>query len=322
MKVIKTSLLVLSILVLGCTNSSQPEDKKSVEEQKPSANKFTDRTGNYVDDSYKKRSEGYDWVAVSVNQLSSKEIEIKVRSRADKKKPTCTFDVHANKVNDSTYQGITNGKYLIISFSGDQLTISGKSEEDQSILAFYCSGGASLAGNYSKIEGPLDATIDPTIYSKVLMLQGIGFNVSTSPDDKGVKLTIMPFGLSEDNTPFEKYIEGKITDSEIEDLNSDGFPELLVYTQTGPNDLGYVEAVSVNNGKSMSLAYFRPTTEDKRISEGYNGHDQFTLVETMLGQRFPIYENGKPTGKNRQVMYSLKDGEAMRFFELQNVSEY
>lgn len=319
MKIFKASILILAFVTFGCTNTSNP--KKSEEKGKEKTAQ-TDRTGNYVDDSYAKRSEGYDWVAVSVNQLSPKEIEIKVRSRADKKKPTCTFDANANKVNDSTYQAITNGKYLIISFSGNQLTISGKSDDDEAILAFYCSGGASLAGNYSKIEGPLDVAVDPTIYSKVLMLQGIGFNVFTFPDDKGVKLTIMPFGLSEDNTPFEKYIEGKITDSEIEDLNSDGFPELLVYTQTGPNDFGYVEAVSVNNGKSMSLAYFRPTTEDKRISEGYNGHDEFTLVETMLGQRFPIYENGKPTGKTRQVMYSLKDGEAMRFFELQNVSEY
>ncbi len=162
----------------------------------------------------------------------------------------------------------------------------------------------------------------PTIYSKVLTHGGIGFNISTIPDGEAVKLTIAPFGLSEDNTPLVKNIYGKVTGSAIKDITNDGFPELLVFTQTGAHQTGYVEAVSVNNGKSMSLAYFRPTKEDSRISNGYNGHDEFSLVENMLGQRFPIYENGKPTGKTRQVMYSLKDGEAMRFFELQNVSEF
>lgn len=164
--------------------------------------------------------------------------------------------------------------------------------------------------------------VEPTIYSKVLKHGEISFNISTVQDDDNVKLTIAPFGLSVDNTAFVKNIEGKVTGSEIEDLNGDGFPEVIVYTQAGPDKIGHVEAVSVNNGKSMSLAYFRPTTADSRISAGYNGHDEFKLVDNQLRQRFPIYENGKATGRTRQAMYSLKDGEAMRIFKLENVTEY
>ena len=44
--------------------------------------------GNYVDDSYAKRGEGYDWVALTVKEHLNNSIAISVRSRADKKKPT------------------------------------------------------------------------------------------------------------------------------------------------------------------------------------------------------------------------------------------
>ena len=164
--------------------------------------------------------------------------------------------------------------------------------------------------------------VEPTIYSKVLKHGEIGFNISTIPDDENIKLTIAPFGLSEDNTPFVKNIEGKIIDSEIGDLNADNFPELVIYIQTEPHKAINVVAVSINKGKSMSLAYFRPTTEDTRVNIGYKGHDEFKLVDNQLRQRFPIYENGKPTGRTRQAMYSLEEGEAMRIFRLENVSEY
>ena len=319
MKAIKASLLTLSIFLFGCTNTSQPENNKSTEANKTT---HTDHTGNYVSSGYSKRTDGYDWVAVKVQQVSETEVSIKVRSRADKKKPTCTFDTKATKLNDSTYQAISNGNHILFSFQGESVRISPKEVSARSMLHFYCSGGASLEGVYTKINEPLDSNVDPTIYSNVLMLQGIGFNISTIAEGDEVKLTIAPFGLSEDNTPLMKNIKGEIIHSEIEDLNSDDFPELLVFTQDGADETGNVEAVSVNNGKSMSFAYFRPTAEDSRINSGYQGHDEFSLVENKLRQRFPIYENGKPTDRTRQVMYTLKDGEAMRFFDLENVSEY
>ena len=43
----------------------------------------------------------------------------------------------------------------------------------------------------------------------------------------------------------------------------------------------------------MSEVYFPPTKENNRINEGYQGEDEFAVVETNLAQRFPIYKNGK-----------------------------
>lgn len=72
-----------------------------------------DINGNYVSDFYAQRNEGYDWVAVSVKKNSPDEIFLSVRSRADKKKPTCTFDTKAYKINDSTYVAVEEGKKIL-----------------------------------------------------------------------------------------------------------------------------------------------------------------------------------------------------------------
>ena len=52
----------------------------------------TDFSGNYVSDKNEKRHEGCDWIAVLVKQIFSDDISISMRSRADRKKTTCTFD--------------------------------------------------------------------------------------------------------------------------------------------------------------------------------------------------------------------------------------
>ena len=73
-----------------------------------------------------------------------------------KKKPTCTFDATANRLNENTYQTSIDGKTVLFSFKDDKINITTEKSENSGILNFYCSGGASLAGEYSKIEGELD----------------------------------------------------------------------------------------------------------------------------------------------------------------------
>ncbi|MDX2432339.1 MAG: hypothetical protein QNK35_15485, partial [Bacteroides sp.] len=115
-------------------------------------------------------------------------------------------------------------------------------------------------------------------------------------------------------------------DAEIEDLNSDGFPELLIYTQSaGSGSYGDVIAYSVNNGKSVSQVYFPPISDNPEASKGYMGHDEFTIIETSLAHRFPIYKEGDtnadPTGGMRQIRYKLVDGEASRRFEIVKITD-
>ncbi|WP_104735791.1 PliI family lysozyme inhibitor of I-type lysozyme [Hanstruepera ponticola] len=319
------AIVMILFLTFGCKN----ETKKIEEVSKTEFTEALNVLGSYVSDGYSKRSEGYDWIAISVTETENNQLNISVRSRADKKKPTCTFDAVAYKVDDKLYQTQIDGKSILFEFTNAQITISTEKEDDESLLYFYCSGGASIAGTYQKINEPIDQNqIDKTKFNSVLNLQDVGFNVSSIEKDGKNTLTIFTFGLKEREYQETLNIDGEeVINAEVEDLNSDGSPELFVFTRSvGSGSYGNVYAFSVNNKKSMSEVYFQPTAENSEINNGYMGHDEFSLVENTLSQRFPIYKEGdtnaEPTGGTRQVSYRLVEGEAMRKLEVDKITEY
>ncbi len=321
-------LAVVGLIVLsftGCKNGTEKSESTALEaETREEPEQSLNIYGNYVSEDYDKRNEGYDWVSVAVSDAGPDKLNIRVRSRADRKKPTCTFDAIATKLNDTSYFSYLSGKKILYTFENNTIIIQPEKKEDEGELFFYCSGGASVAGTYKKIAGTIDDTqVDKTLFSKVLNLQGIGFNISSIKEDGKNTLTVMPFGLEISNSAVTIEISGVVTNAEIEDLNSDGSPEVLVYTQTeDEGKYGNVYGFTTNFKKSMSFIYFPPITENADLKQGYHGHDEFAIVETSLVQRFPIYENGTATGKMRQISYTLKDGEATRSFKVDNVTEY
>ena len=284
--------------------------------------------GNYVNDTYAIRHEGYDWVAVTIKEGADNSVFVSVRSRADKKKPSCTFDAKAYPTDENTYYSVYDGKKIIYSFLNNSLTISTENKADENILFFFCSGGGTFAGSYTKIDEPLDISqIDKTLFTKTLSLQGVGFNVSSIRKNDKNTFTVTTFGLPHDFNETFEIIGSRVTGAEVEDLNADGSPELFVYTQSdGSGSYGNVYAFSVNNLKSMSRVNFPPVAENSELIKGYMGHDEFAVVENRLVQRFPVYNDGdtnaKPTGGTRQISYKLTEGEAMRQLKVDNVSEY
>ena len=318
-------ILLVHFLASGC----KTETKKVEEVSKTEIIKELDVLGSYVSDAYSKRNEGYDWVAISVTEKESDRLNISIRSRADKKKPTCTFDAIAKKVDDNVYQTQIDGKSILFQFADGQISIASEKDEYEGLLYFYCSGGASIAGTYLKINEPIDqGQIDKTKFNRILNLQDVGFSVSSIEKDGQNTLTIFTFGLQERDYSETFEIDGEeVINAEVEDLNSDGSPELFVFTQSvARGSYGNVYAFSVNNKKSMSQVYFLPTAENSKINRGYMGQDKFALVENTLDQRFPIYNEGDanthPTGGIRQVSYKLVEGEAMRKLEVDKVIEY
>ncbi len=152
-------------------------------------------------------------------------------------------------------------------------------------------------------------------FDQVMKLQGIEFHV-ISPNQGSInQLLITPSGLQGDNSPIKREIQGTVTGAEVADLNSDGSPEIYVYINSaGSGTYGELVAYSANNKKSLSEIYLPPLTEDTKNSQGYMGHDEFSVVETSLARRFPIYKkddsNANPTGGTRQLQYKLVAGEA------------
>lgn len=318
-------IMMFLFLAFGCKKETKKTDKFLTSEVTEESSVL----GNYVSDDYSKRSEGYDWMAVSVTGTETNQLKISVRSRADQKTPTCTFDAIAKKIKNKVYQTQINDRFIRFEFTDEQITITSEKKENDNLLYFYCSGGASIAGTYKKINEPIDQNqIDKTKFNRVLNLQGVGFNVSSIENDGKNTLSIFTFGLKEQEYRETFNIDGEeVINAEVEDLNSDGSPELFVFTQSiGSGSYGNVYAFSVNNKKSMSEVYFQPTAENSEINKGYMGHDEFSLVENTLGQRFPIYQTGdtnaQPTGGTRQISYQLVEGEAMRKLKVDKITEY
>lgn len=140
----------------------------------------------------------------------------------------------------------------------------------------------------------------------------------------GDMLRIVPSGLEIDNTPMTQNIMGyTLTGMEIADLNSDTYPEVLLFlTSDGSGSYVNIIGYSVNNGKSISQIHVPELSE--KASEGYMGHDSIAVENNVLYRIFPIYKekdsNANPTGGTRKLSYKLTDGESCRILEIAEIS--
>lgn len=227
-------MLLASIVFLTFTscNLSVKDEPADQSENDAKSSSVVNVAGTYVSKDYDNRNGGYDWVGVVINQNEDSSINIKIRSRADQKKPTCTLDARAEAVGGGQFKAVLEEKAVLFIFNADKLEIRTENETDASILSFFCSGGGTLKGTYTKTEGDLDPDqVDKRIFQKVLSLQDISFAIESKREGDKQLLTIMPSGLSIVNAPFTHDITGQsIVGTEIEDMNKDGYPELLVYT--------------------------------------------------------------------------------------------
>jgi hypothetical protein len=321
-------LFLFTIAFVSCKSNTGSVDQKDSAQSNFLSSANSVFVGDFVTESYFKRNEGFDWVAFSVRSLNDSTLHVSVRSRADKKKPTCRFDADMVKVGNTTWTSNVEGKKIRFSFSDASLTVEAEDTKDKSILSYYCSGGGSLAGTYRKISEPLDRSqIDSLVFHQTLSLQGISFDVSTSGEGSIQHLLVQPIGLKLYNDKDSSEIEGTVVGAEIDDMNADGSPELLIYTSSaGSGSYGDVIGFSVNKRKSMSRIYFPNIHDNPKANKGFMGHDSFAIVENTLVQRFRIYKDGDandhPTGGYRQIQYKLKDGEASRKFVVDKIVEF
>ena len=114
-------------------------------------------SGDYASANYDKRAQGYDWVGVMVRAESDQQIDIKVRSRSDIKKQTCQFDGKAtlmgqDAAHGTIFQAQANDSTVFFQFKDNMLTID---SPNKYALNYFCSGGASLAGEYQKLTEDL-----------------------------------------------------------------------------------------------------------------------------------------------------------------------
>lgn len=284
----------------------------------------TDRfIGQYANDGYENRTAGADWVGVIIRPGNDSAYHIAVRSRVDLKKATCTFDAEAGAINNNTLRVNVNGVGVLFTINDSGLQVQPERTEEADILNYFCSGGATIMGTYAKQKSNLDSTqIDDRIFTKFLSLQNIFFDIDSKQTDSGVYVTVKPYGLTKDTSSFHMRLNNRyIVNAEVEDLNSDGYPELLIYTRSSGGDKkGDVIGLSVNKGKSMSMITLPDIAADAAASSGYKGADEFAIVETKLQRRFFVYD-GSQHSRRRFVVYKMVKGEAGYQFVIDHMRE-
>lgn len=140
-----------------------------------------------------------------------------------------------------------------------------------------------------------------------------GYRVNTSnrnPDKNMVTLSPVGFESGASNVTIE--VKGRIKKCEVDDLNNDGFPDLVMYIfPEDVNNKGTVIGVSSDKNQGYAPIIFPDVVDDPKIRTGYMGNDQYMLMEGVLVRRFPLYDTAtmKPTGSMRQVMYRAQADE-------------
>jgi hypothetical protein len=168
-----------------------------------------------------------------------------------------------------------------------------------------------LPGNSSEDSENKETTAS---YSETLEMNGISFNIVAT----GNELTVTPSGLEASNSALTTELTGTITGTELGDLNADGWPEVAVFTQsTDESKKGNAHVFSVLNGKSLSMVYLPPMEDNKDLTSGYVGGDEFAIVENNLIRRFILTD-----GSSRQLQYKMQEGENMRSLYVDKIVEY
>jgi hypothetical protein len=139
-------------------------------------------------------------------------------------------------------------------------------------------------------------------------------------------LDIRPVGFDNEAKPLEFMIRGRVAKAEIDDLNGDGYPDLVLYIYSDSSAVfGTVYVFVSKANKSMIGCFLPDPIMDGKINEGYKGHEKFSLMEGYLLEKFPIYKAGddkdNPSGGPRVILYQLVPEEGDRF-KFQKVRTY
>lgn len=284
--------------------------------------------GNYVSDGYSQRGQGADWMAVMVEPAGDSMFHVKVRARIDRKKPSCRLDAVARMMDANTLRALVDEKPVLFAYKNGKLQIRTENQADSLVLGSCCSGGGTLAGEYSQADANFDSSqLDPRVFVKTLSYGPVSFEVSSTQVGAGQTIFIQPAGLHSDNKMVSAPLVGAVTDAEVSDLNADGNPEVLVFTRAaGSVPYGDVVAFTAKDGKTLTQVFLPNLMEDASLEKGYRGDDHFTVEGHSLLRSYPLYEGTpsgdfKKTSRMRQVRYSLAKGPMVKEFTVEKVTE-
>jgi hypothetical protein len=150
-------------------------------------------------------------------------------------------------------------------------------------------------------------------YDSTLKIGKAGYRINCLNRSSDLNnLNIRPIGFKTDAREVNLELKGRVVSAEIDDLNNDGFPDIVIYI-VDKTDKSNVFSISSKENERLEPIYFPDITNDMQLSKGYRGKDEFKLVEGILFRKFPIFELDtnikEPTNKVRQIMYRVIPGD-------------
>lgn len=150
-------------------------------------------------------------------------------------------------------------------------------------------------------------------YDSTLKIGKVGYRVfCMNRSIEKNAISIRPIGFKSEGRDISLDLKGKVASSEIEDLNNDGFPDLVIYVTEKSGNTNLFSIVSKEN-ETIEPVILTDITNDMQMSKGYRGQDDYKLVEGILFRKFPVYESDTaiktPTNKVRQILYRVVRGD-------------
>ncbi|MDE3252660.1 MAG: hypothetical protein KGO92_07615 [Bacteroidota bacterium] len=147
----------------------------------------------------------------------------------------------------------------------------------------------------------------------------VGYRVSCNNKNPERNIAnISPIGFDKSIRDFSFEIKGRIHKAEVDDLNRDGYPDLVFYIFNNDSiPKGNVVAISSEKNENVAPILFPDIYDDPKLRIGYKGDDEFFLLEGSLMRRFPVFPvEGSDTSATkepgtlmRQIQYTVVPGE-------------
>jgi len=154
-------------------------------------------------------------------------------------------------------------------------------------------------------------------FDKSASYETITFRVTSPQAAEGNSFTITPAGLSVSNEPITMQVNGKVTEVMAQDIDGDNSPEATVIFETAKGHR-LAKVFTTFAGKSFGEVNF-PEPEGKGLFDGYQGGDEYEMMENTFVRRFPLHGQA---AKTRQLQFKLKPGEAMKRLVFDRQSDY
>ncbi|MEO7531382.1 MAG: hypothetical protein ABIS69_08225 [Sediminibacterium sp.] len=163
----------------------------------------------------------------------------------------------------------------------------------------------------------VDAQIPARRLDTSMKVGKAGYRVScTNRNPDRNNITINPLGFEKDAREFSFEIKGRIAKTEVDDINHDGYPDLVIYVFNNDSiPKGNVIGICSDKNESVMPVAFPDIFDDPKIRAGYKGNDVYFLMEGYLVRRFPVYRTegasaAPATGTlMRQVTYQVVNDE-------------